>query len=277
MDFTCQSLHLLNIIRENFRTLLHGATLCVPSETERTSTLAEFINRSRSTRSYMTPSLIRTLNPKDVPNLKHLVVGGEPVDRDLERLWAGHVHFLHLYGGMYWTSSTLTCYTDLFDPASEGGFMIKETSNPRYRGKGLFPIGGLSWLVDPRDVDKLVPIGAVGEIVFESHELAAGYLNDPEKTAKTFINPPVWAQKRDVAPGCRYLRMGDLGRYETDGSMSIYGRADTQVKVCRILYDHSATSLTINYRFVDSVLNYKTLSPTSVFFCHADRKLLWSW
>ncbi|RYC65977.1 hypothetical protein CHU98_g241 [Xylaria longipes] len=200
-------------VGENFRTLLHGATLCVPSETERTSNLAEFINRSRSTRSYMTPSMIRTLQPADVPSLKHLCVGGEPVDRDLERLWEGHVHFIHLYG------------------ASEGGFMIRETGNPDYQGKGLSPIGGLSWLVDPNDTNKLVPIGAVGEIVFESHELAAGYLHDPEKTAKTFMDTPVWAMNRESANGAKYLRMGDLGRYETDGSMSIYGRADTQVKI----------------------------------------------
>ncbi|KAI0862976.1 nonribosomal peptide synthetase 6 [Xylaria cubensis] len=200
-------------VGENFRTLLHGATLCVPSETERTSNLAEFINRSRSTRSYMTPSMIRTLQPADVPTLKHLCLGGEPVDHDLERLWEGHVHFIHLYG------------------ASEGGFMIRETGNPDYQGKGLSPVGGLSWLVDPNDTNKLVPIGAVGEIVFESHELAAGYLNDPEKTAKTFMDTPVWAQNRESAKGAKYLRMGDLGRYETDGSMSIYGRADTQVKI----------------------------------------------
>ncbi|KAI1260325.1 nonribosomal peptide synthetase 6 [Xylariaceae sp. FL1019] len=200
-------------VGEHFRTFLHGATLCVPSETERTSNLAEFINCSRSTRSYMTPSMIRTLRPTDVPSLKHLVVGGEPVDRDLERVWEGHVHFIQLYG------------------ASEGGYMQREQGNPNYQGKGLSPIGGLSWLVDPRDTNKLVPIGAVGEIVFESHELAAGYLNDPEKTAKTFMDTPTWARNRESARGAKYLRMGDLGRYETDGSVSIYGRADTQVKI----------------------------------------------
>ncbi|KAB8222527.1 hypothetical protein BDV33DRAFT_201508 [Aspergillus novoparasiticus] len=177
-------------IGDNFRSLLHGATLCVPSETERTSGLVKFINRSRSSRSYMTPSLVRTIDPKDVPSLKHLCVGGEPLGHDLEETWAAHVHFIQLYG------------------ASEGGFMIKD-----------------------RNVNKLVPIGAVGEIVFESHELATGYLNDAEKTAQTFIKPPVWAQERAAATGCRYLRMGDLGRYEIDGSLSIYGRADAQVKI----------------------------------------------
>lgn len=49
----------------------------------------------------MTPSMIRTINPKDVPSLRHLVVGGEPIDRDLEHIWAGHVCFIHLYGGKY--------------------------------------------------------------------------------------------------------------------------------------------------------------------------------
>ncbi|KAF2717190.1 nonribosomal peptide synthetase 6 [Polychaeton citri CBS 116435] len=201
-------------VGENFRTMLHGTTLCVASETERTSDLAGFIARSGATRSYMTPSLIRTLNPKDIPSLKNLVVGGEPIDRDLEGIWAGHVHFIHLYG------------------ASEGGFMIKESrSDAHLQGKGVLPIGGLSWLVDPQDVDKLVPIGAAGEIIFESHELAAGYLNDPVKTSKTFIQPPTWARSRAAATGCRYLRMGDLGRYERDGSMTILGRADTQVKI----------------------------------------------
>ncbi|KAL4738197.1 hypothetical protein BDV11DRAFT_190200 [Aspergillus similis] len=115
--------------------------------------------------------------------------------------------------------------------ASEGGFMLKDPGNPEYDGHGLFPVGGLAWLVDSQDVNKLVPIGAVGEIVFESHELAVGYLNDSEKTAETFIDPPIWAQKRAAAMGCRYLRMGDLGRYERDGSLPIYGRTDSQIKI----------------------------------------------
>lgn len=119
--------------------------------------------------------------------------------------------------------------------------MIKEPTNPGYHGKGLYPVGGCAWLVDPKDVNKLVPIGALGEIIFESRELALGYLNDTIKTAATFIEPPLWARRfnRETAHGCRYLRMGDLGRHEKDGSISIYGRADTQVKVC---ISYAATS-----------------------------------
>lgn len=54
----------------------------------------------------MTPSVVRTLDPKKVPSLKHLCVGGEPLGRDLEKLWAGHVHFIQLYGGKSEIEST---------------------------------------------------------------------------------------------------------------------------------------------------------------------------
>lgn len=93
-------------------------------------------------------------------------------------------------------------------------------------------MGGVQWLVDPHDVNKLVPIGAEGEVMLESYEMSTGYLNDAAKTAHAFVESPTWANKRNVAAGCRYLRLGDLARYESDGSITVLGRADTQVKVC---------------------------------------------
>lgn len=110
--------------------------------------------------------------------------------------------------------------------------MARDPKSQNHNKKGLSPVGGLTWLVDAHDSNKLVPVGAVGGIVFESHELALGYLNDPEKSARTFLDPPAWARERPEAAGCRYLRNGDLGRYEADGSVSPLGRADMQVKVC---------------------------------------------
>ena len=77
----------------------------------------------------------------------------------------------------------------------------------------------------------------MGEIVLESHESMRGYLNDPVKTGRAFLEAPAWADKCNLAAGCRYLRLGDLGRYEQDGSITIFGRADTQVKVSREMSD----------------------------------------
>ncbi|KAG8628579.1 hypothetical protein KVT40_004452 [Elsinoe batatas] len=200
-------------VNDTFHTFLHGATLCIPSESERTSCLADFMKGAGVTRAYLTPSVLRTISPDLVPTLKYLCVGGETVDRDLVEKWSNCVHLSSLYG------------------ASEGGFMIHQSAHLQYLSQGLLPIGGNAWLVCPNDSEQLVPIGVPGEIIFESHELALGYLNDPQKTAKTFIDPPRWAQKRANLYGYRYLRMGDLARYESDGSIVILGRADNQVKI----------------------------------------------
>lgn len=86
-------------VNDAFHTMLHGATLCVPSESERTSGLPEFMSRARVSRAYLTPSVLRTLTPSQLPDLKHLCVGGETIDRALEQLWSKHVHFISLYGG----------------------------------------------------------------------------------------------------------------------------------------------------------------------------------
>ncbi|KAK5725417.1 hypothetical protein LTR15_003603 [Elasticomyces elasticus] len=173
---------------DNYRTLLHGATLCVPSEVERSSDLVGFIKRSRSTRVPMTPSLLGTLTPEDIPGVRDLLVSGEPVSRDFEAPWSEGRRFVQIYG------------------STEGGTWIKETTNS-------------------------VSQSATGEIVLESHETSIGYLNDPVKTAHAFLESPAWANKRNTVAGCKYLRLGDLGRYESDGSITIYGRADTQVKI----------------------------------------------
>ncbi|KAK4553444.1 hypothetical protein LTR86_009501 [Recurvomyces mirabilis] len=198
---------------DNYRTLLHGATLCVPSETERTSDLVAFINRSRSTRVLVTPSFLRTLDPSDMPSVQDLAVVGEPVSRDFEAPWSKGRRFVQIYG------------------STEGGTWLKETSDDVSQSVGLRPVSGDQWLVDPNNPDSLVPIGAMGEIVLESHETMVGYLNDPAKTGRAFLESPAWAGKRNIDSGCRYLRLGDLGRYERDGSITIFGRADTQVKI----------------------------------------------
>jgi len=54
-------------------------------------------------------------------------------------------------------------------------------------------IGSVSWVVDPNDYNKLLPIGCVGELLIEGPIVARGYLNDPQRTGKAFIEDPLWA------------------------------------------------------------------------------------
>ncbi|MEZ5784888.1 MAG: non-ribosomal peptide synthetase, partial [Xanthobacteraceae bacterium] len=69
-----------------------------------------------------------------------------------------------------------------------------------------------------------VPLGAPGEIVFSGVCVGRGYVNDPERTAKSFIADP-------LREGERLYRSGDFGRWHPDGKLEFLGRQDAQVKI----------------------------------------------
>eukprot|EP00930_Biecheleria_cincta_P020248 TRINITY_DN15269_c0_g1_i2.p1 TRINITY_DN15269_c0_g1~~TRINITY_DN15269_c0_g1_i2.p1 ORF type:complete len:1240 (+),score=211.80 TRINITY_DN15269_c0_g1_i2:460-3720(+) len=71
----------------------------------------------------------------------------------------------------------------------------------------------------------VVGFGGIGEITVAGPGLASGYSNLPEKTAETFL------------PSCKALsqarvaRSGDLGRWNSGGTLKLVGRRDSMVKV----------------------------------------------
>ncbi|MEV7124417.1 amino acid adenylation domain-containing protein [Streptomyces sp. NPDC093260] len=71
-----------------------------------------------------------------------------------------------------------------------------------------------------------LPVGVIGEICLSGPQLAAGYLDDPARTAERFVTDPF-----AVVPGGRMYRTGDLGRLRADGQMEFVGRLDGQVKI----------------------------------------------
>ncbi|KAK5680139.1 hypothetical protein LTS12_029313, partial [Elasticomyces elasticus] len=70
-------------------------------------------------------------------------------------------------------------------------------------------------IVSPEDHEKLLPIGAVGELLIEGPIVGRGYLNEPEKTAAVFIGPPQWLRSiRDDQYHSRLYKTGDLVQYD---------------------------------------------------------------
>lgn len=72
-----------------------------------------------------------------------------------------------------------------------------------------------------------LPIGAIGGLYLSGVQLADGYLNRPEETAKAFLSNP-------YETGDKYGKLyytGDVARVLPDGTYGIVGRRDGQVKV----------------------------------------------
>jgi amino acid adenylation domain-containing protein len=72
------------------------------------------------------------------------------------------------------------------------------------------------------------PIGVAGHLYIGGECLAAGYMNDPERTGERFIADPF---RRGVDPAARMYQTGDMARYYADGNIEFLGRSDFQVKI----------------------------------------------
>lgn len=74
---------------------------------------------------------------------------------------------------------------------------------------------------------RLLPIGAMGELLVAGSQVGVGYLNRPEKTAEAFIENPF-----SDDPAYRHMyRTGDIVRWGNDGNVEFVGRRDGQVKI----------------------------------------------
>ncbi|KAF4968548.1 hypothetical protein FZEAL_10377 [Fusarium zealandicum] len=206
-------------IMEILSTLIHGGTVCVPSDAERIDDVAGSINRLQVNWALLTPSVAQLIQPSLVPGLKTLVLGGEAMSSAHIASWAPAVQLINAYG----PSETAVVAT--VNPA------VTLASGPSDIGRA---VGGLCWIVDAVNHDRLVPIGAVGELVVEGPILAHGYLKNPKKSAESFITNPKWCDDFPGTAPCaerRLYKTGDLAKLAEDGNILFQGRKDNQVKI----------------------------------------------
>ncbi|MCC9738080.1 non-ribosomal peptide synthetase [Streptomyces sp. MNU89] len=169
--------------------------------------LVRLMRDRRITRVAMTPTLLAQLPPEDLPDLRTLVLGGEPAPEDVRRRWSAGREMYNEYGV---TEATVT-----------------STLHRTPDGPGTPPIGRpvgntrayvLDGFLQP------VPPGTAGELYLAGAGLARGYLGRARLTAERFVACP-------FVPGERMYRTGDLAHWTADGRLVYAGRADAQVKV----------------------------------------------
>ncbi|KAH8805465.1 peptide synthetase [Xylogone sp. PMI_703] len=203
-------------VLEILTALMHGACICTPSEESMREGIAALINKFQISWAFLTPSLVKVIAPTDIPGLKTLILGGEALSKSDVETWAPHVQLGNGYGPS-------ECSV-----AAAGNPGLSPTTNPANIGRA---IGGLCWIVDADDHNKLIPVGAVGELLIEGPIVARGYLNNPEKTAEVFVQGPAWGPITTGGSLRRLYKTGDLARYNPDGTIHFIGRKDTQVKL----------------------------------------------
>ncbi|KOS42736.1 hypothetical protein ACN38_g6384 [Penicillium nordicum] len=202
-------------------TLANGGCICVPSEDQRVNDLSGAIRQLGVNMAHMTPSVARVLAPDIMPSLEVIGLGGEAISASDAAEWGQKTKIVIAYGP---SECTVGCTINNDIPPGRSYTSI---------GQG---VGGITWVVDPSNHNRLMPIGAVGELLVEGPVVGDGYLNNPEKTAEVFIEDPAWlVEGGGNVPGRkgRLYKTGDLVRYDPDasGSVVFIGRADQQVKL----------------------------------------------
>ncbi|KAF3481939.1 nonribosomal peptide synthase [Arthroderma uncinatum] len=202
-------------VLENLGPLMHGGCTCIPSEAGRRDDIPGAFAALRANFFFVTPSVLQTLSPADMPGLEILLLGGEATTKALFDQWAQSTRLFHVYGP---TECTVII-------AAQGP--LSEPYNHRVLGQGL---GVHLWVADTRSPDQLAPVGAIGELVIEGPPVSRGYINSTGAKAAAFLSPGLWPA---VSPQpYRAYRTGDLVHYiDSDGSIEFIGRKDTQVKI----------------------------------------------
>ncbi|KAI0376295.1 non-ribosomal peptide synthase [Hypomontagnella monticulosa] len=202
-------------------TLSVGGCLCIPSDADRVNDLSGAIRKMNVNMAHMTPSVARVLDPDIIPSLEVLGLGGEAISAGDAAAWSRNTKVINAYGP---SECTVGC-------AVNGDVGAESEKAHVSIGKG---VGGTLWIVDPSNHHRLVPIGAVGELLVEGPIVGPGYLGDPERTAISFINDPKWllsgSPQHEGRRG-RLYKTGDLVRYDPDGTVVFVGRGDQQVKL----------------------------------------------
>lgn len=201
-------------------TLIMGGCVCVPDDASRLNALADFINDMRVDTALLTPSMAQMIQPSDIPCLRTLVLVGEAMSPSHLSVWAQKVDLVNAYGP-----------SECSVVGSVKPHMTMDTS-PANIGTAI----DTTWIVDPDNHNRLVPIGAIGELLIEGPTLGRGYLNNEQKTSESFIKSPKWIIDSPYSqPGKerRMYKTGDLVKYVPGdtGEILYVGRKDNQAKL----------------------------------------------
>ena len=164
-----------------------------------------------------------------VPNLYRALLRQKGFKgKALKNIYVGYI------GGDVAPQSLLDEFNDRMKEAGASGrlfegYGLTETTNVcvvnnyKYNRRGSLgkPFKGLSAAIVEPETNTLLPPGEKGEILIAGDTLMTGYLNNPEETAKAFLE----------IDGKRYVRTGDYGYMDDDGFLYFVQRLKRIIKI----------------------------------------------
>ena len=85
-------------VSDIFDAFMHGACVCILSESDRVDDLERSISRLNATHICLIPTVTRSLNPARLPNSKNLTLGREKLTNNLVKSWSSRVRLNNIYG-----------------------------------------------------------------------------------------------------------------------------------------------------------------------------------
>ncbi|WP_223204905.1 amino acid adenylation domain-containing protein [Gordonia jinghuaiqii] len=157
------------------------------------------------THAMMTPSVLATIDPANVPTLQTIMAAGEACSIELVRRWSKR-RFFNAYGP---TEATVIVTVD--GPMSADD---QVTIGTAWDGVGAFV---LDHALRP------APSGVPGELYLAGDQVALGYLGMASLTSERFVANPFGRG--------RLYRTGDRVTRRPDGRIIYHGRNDFQIKI----------------------------------------------
>ncbi|MEH1955403.1 MAG: amino acid adenylation domain-containing protein [Nostoc sp.] len=163
------------------------------------------------------------IHQRKLPNLKWMMVVGEPVSVSLVNRWLEiypEIKIVNAYGPTEAADDITQFIVDKPLPENQRTVPI---------GK---PLANLNLYILDGEM-QLLPIGAPGEICVSGIGVGDGYWKNQEKTNFSFVTNPFTDVSQKLPENRRDLiyKTGDLGRWLPDGNIEFLGRIDHQVKI----------------------------------------------
>ncbi|KAK7432505.1 hypothetical protein QQZ08_001070 [Neonectria magnoliae] len=189
-----------------------GACLCFAQHPKHLvgEYLAEVIEKNSVTFMQITPTALKTL-PLDpeLSSLRQISIGGETPSHEIFAKWQPRVNLVNAYG------PTETAIAVTFNKIDRSGVLPEVISAGR-------PNPQVNIHICKEGFGRILGPGVKGEICVSGPQIARGYCEKPDITAKSFATH---------ASGVLMYRTGDRGMLLHDGSLMVMGRIDRELKV----------------------------------------------